>query len=224
VRHARSIVRRLEGIVGGLRDRQTRRHVEPVDLGGLLTAHTIESLVDGPAGPVAPNRHVITVAGEPADPADVGEVEVGLATVLAATALERGWRLEGPIEVEIRFAEHDLEPQIDSVIAPGDLEMWARLDQVAGEATAGIRHGRAVIGRAGDADVHLEDDTVSRRHALVVRREGAVWLTDLGSSNGTYLNGSPVSEPVDIVAGDVLGFGEAVYTYRPIEPSEAGTE
>ncbi len=47
---------------------------------------------------------------------------------------------------------------------------------------------RMTVGRRPDSDVFLDDVTVSRDHALIVRRSGAFWLDDLGSLNGTYVN------------------------------------
>lgn len=67
--------------------------------------------------------------------------------------------------------------------------------------------GRHVIGRAADADIFLNDVTVSRHHAEVFEGEsGAVWLRDLGSTNGTYLNGE-ILELGALVHGDVVQIG-----------------
>lgn len=61
-----------------------------------------------------------------------------------------------------------------------------------------------VIGRSGDADLQLPDGRVSRRHAEVHYEDGVVLLIDLGSTNGTLVNGQPVSRhqllPADRVA------------------------
>jgi len=66
---------------------------------------------------------------------------------------------------------------------------------------------RYVIGRAADAAVFLDDVTVSRHHAEVFEGEpGAVWVRDLGSMNGTYLNGQQV-EVGQLLDGDVLQIG-----------------
>jgi hypothetical protein len=51
-----------------------------------------------------------------------------------------------------------------------------------------IDHERMTIGRRPDADVFLDDVTVSRDHAMLVRRGEEVHLDDLGSLNGTYIN------------------------------------
>lgn len=67
------------------------------------------------------------------------------------------------------------------------------------------------IGRAQDNTILLNDDFVSAHHATLVYRDGGWWLADLGSTNGTRLNGNSVSEPVQANPGDELQFGERRY-------------
>ncbi len=75
--------------------------------------------------------------------------------------------------------------------------------------------GKLVVGRVPPAAVLLEDDSISRKHAEVERNpRGSVMLRDLGSANGTFLNGERLGpEPVEIAPGDVIQFGmvEVVY-------------
>ncbi len=64
-----------------------------------------------------------------------------------------------------------------------------------------------VVGRGSDVDIQLDDDSVSRHHAELEARGGAVLLRDLGSANGTLLNGEPVAEDMELVPGDIVQFG-----------------
>jgi uncharacterized RDD family membrane protein YckC len=66
---------------------------------------------------------------------------------------------------------------------------------------------KVVIGRSRSCDVRLREDTVSRLHAAFVWREAQLVLEDLGSSNGTFLNGARVLAPQEVAAGDVVRFG-----------------
>jgi len=66
---------------------------------------------------------------------------------------------------------------------------------------------KVVIGRSRSCDIRLREDTVSRLHAALVWKEGRLVLEDLGSSNGTYLNGVRVLEPQSVASGDTLRFG-----------------
>ncbi len=67
---------------------------------------------------------------------------------------------------------------------------------------------RLVFGRANNVDQRLEDDYVSDEHAELVRVEGQWRVRDLGSTNGTYLNGQKVIAPTVVAAGDQLQLGK----------------
>ena len=75
------------------------------------------------------------------------------------------------------------------------------------------------IGRGPECEIVLRDSRVSRRHARVTARDGVLVLTDLGSTNGTRVNGHSVTEVV-LGAGDRILIGETVLT---IERAAAGS-
>ena len=67
-----------------------------------------------------------------------------------------------------------------------------------------------VVGRSSSATVRIDDPKVSREHARILRRGGALQLVDLGSRNGTRLNGKTVrGESVPLASGDTIQVGEA---------------
>lgn len=66
---------------------------------------------------------------------------------------------------------------------------------------------RQVIGRREDASIPVDDSKVSRDHALVDYRNGLYYLVDLGSTNGSFVNGRKVQHAMRINLGDVLRFG-----------------
>jgi hypothetical protein len=70
---------------------------------------------------------------------------------------------------------------------------------------------RYTIGRDSACDLLIEDLSVSRSHARLEHAAGRWLLTDLGSTNGTRLNGWRVRDPVLVQAGDRLAFGSAVF-------------
>src|ERR1044072_6804403 len=77
-----------------------------------------------------------------------------------------------------------------------------------GEQSIDLQLGRKlVVGRAVTSDVPIYDPTISRRHAEIVLTETGVRVTDLGSSNGTFLNGAKITE-ADAGANDVGTFGK----------------
>jgi FHA domain len=68
---------------------------------------------------------------------------------------------------------------------------------------------QVTIGRAPENDIQLgDDDFASARHARLEPRRDGVWLHDLGSTNGTFLNGAPVDRPRKLTQGDVVRVGE----------------
>jgi pSer/pThr/pTyr-binding forkhead associated (FHA) protein len=78
---------------------------------------------------------------------------------------------------------------------------------VAGDGSYDIGPNRALIGRSSDADVMLPFDEVSRRHALIWRADSQAWITDLGSANGTEVDGVRIgSIPHLLNRGDMIGF------------------
>jgi hypothetical protein len=70
------------------------------------------------------------------------------------------------------------------------------------------------IGRSGGCDLTIADMTVSRVHATLERTADGWLLTDLGSTNGTRVNGWRARSPVPVRAGDVVSFGDAQYSLR----------
>jgi pSer/pThr/pTyr-binding forkhead associated (FHA) protein len=69
------------------------------------------------------------------------------------------------------------------------------------------------LGRAGDCAMSVDDELLSRHHATIVRLADGFELRDLGSRNGTWLNGHPLREPTRLDDGDRirLGTSEVVF-------------
>jgi hypothetical protein len=107
----------------------------------------------------------------------------------------------------------EIQPiEIEDVVAGGGAALVIR----AGGGRVGesfpLEGERVTIGRAPEADVFLDDVTVSRDHALIVRRGGDWWLDDCGSLNGTYVNRRRV-ESHKLGDGDELQIGKYKLTY-----------
>ncbi|MEU3949198.1 FHA domain-containing protein [Streptomyces sp. NPDC029526] len=122
-------------------------------------------------------------------------------------------------------------PLIDGAVlavgAPGEPEAHPELDEaptrlhvVAGPDAGGVHllHGGEIrVGRSADADVPLDDPDVSRLHcAVTVGPDGRVQVADLGSTNGTTLDGRPVGpRPVRLAPGALLRVGESSLSLTP---------
>src|SRR2546426_2134585 len=91
-----------------------------------------------------------------------------------------------------------------------------KLMSTSGEQSIDLQLGRKlVVGRAVTSDVPIYDPTISRRHAEIVLTESGVRVTDLGSSNGTFLNGAKITE-ADAGANDVVTFGKVAFRVKEV--------
>ncbi len=63
------------------------------------------------------------------------------------------------------------------------------------------------LGRAAQNTIVLKDPSVSAEHALISHRLGQWWIEDLGSKNGTLVNGLRLDQPTVLQTGDVIGIG-----------------
>lgn len=161
-----------------------------------------------------------------------------LAGVVTRTAEDRDWRLRGPALVrlesseEVAYGMYELTARVEAVegqaspssgngsgggtssvaVSEADTSGSERPQlSVTGADTgpAPLTGARLTVGRLAACDVVVDDPTVSREHAAFVRRGRDWWLVDLGSTNGTRVNGRSVSEQ-RLGAGDRIELGEAV--------------
>ena len=115
--------------------------------------------------------------------------------------------------------------QTTVLFGPGDVEAAAAAADVADRPTLLIRSGggragehlplqaaRETIGRATEADLFLDDVTVSREHAAIERERDGFYIRDLGSLNGTYVNRLRVSRQ-RLADGDEVQVGKFKLTF-----------
>jgi hypothetical protein len=210
--------RRLERLVEGVFARAFRSSLSPVELGRRLIREMDDQRTVHVHGQMAaPNVFTITLG--PDDHAQFAEIEESLTRALAdearTHAREQGYQFLGPVEVVL---------QRDADLGVGSFGLSARFKEGPGGAAGGAlvladgtRHPLAgdtvVIGRAPDAGVRLVDSSVSRRHAEV-RRQGDGWLVaDLGSTNGTRVNGTVVREQ-RLADGDSVAIGDVTLRFE----------
>ncbi|MGI5865704.1 MAG: FHA domain-containing protein, partial [Myxococcales bacterium] len=103
----------------------------------------------------------------------------------------------------------------------------ARLEVTAGPKAGeqfALGPGETVIGRQDDCTIVISDISVSRRHVMVRRRGASYVLSDLGSGNGTLLNGEPVEGEVELQDGDLFTMGDTeVCFHLEAAPAARGT-
>jgi hypothetical protein len=83
----------------------------------------------------------------------------------------------------------------------------------AGE-TADLSHAPILIGRGADAAIRLDDDYVSTRHARIAASGDQWFVEDLGSTNGTYVGTSRITQPTAIALGTQVRIGKTILELR----------
>lgn len=76
--------------------------------------------------------------------------------------------------------------------------------------SADLASGVVMIGRGADCQLILDDDYVSTRHARVVSTPNGIYVEDLGSTNGTYVNGQRITAPTTITFADTVRIGKTI--------------
>jgi hypothetical protein len=142
---------------------------------------------------------------------------VELADLVREHAAENRYSFVGPISVEMADAD-DLDTgmfRILGVAEPGELPpepvvRHARLELP--DRRVDLQQDQTVLGRSADADVQVDDPGVSRRHA-VLRLTPTPTITDLGSTNGTSVNGQRVSQ-AELADGATITVGQTTLVFR----------
>src|SRR5688572_1369261 len=85
-----------------------------------------------------------------------------------------------------------------------------------------LSHAENIIGRAREAQVQVQDKAISGKHAKIVAQADGNYLIDLGSTNGTYLNGARIgaNQPKLLSFNDSVQVAETVFAYLPSHTSE----
>ena len=207
-----SFERRLERLVEGVFAKAFRSGLQPVELGRRLTREMDARRAVGVRGVIAPN--VFNFALAPTDLERVSPFADALVRELADAAREHarseGYRFVGPVEIELGE---------DPSLTPGIFLIRSELREGAGGASVGalvLADGERIsvgddpltIGRLTECEVTLADDSVSRRHAEVRRQDSEIVVVDLGSTNGTKVNGERVQER-QLVDGDLITIGNS---------------
>jgi hypothetical protein len=202
---------RLERLVEGTLAKPFRSNLQPVEIGRRLTREMDLHRRVGVNGLIAPNAFAVTLS-----PADVTRFENfidALSRELSDAAREHarieGYSFVGPVEVEI-FEGSNLKPGRFTVTAEvhesEDGGYLAELVLPDGRRVPVGSDQAVVIGRLPECDVVLPDSNVSRRHAELRRKGDGVFVTDLGSTNGTRVNGTMVREQL-LASGDEVTVG-----------------
>ncbi len=202
----------LERMVEGVFSRGSRSSIRPVELGRrVLREMDDHRSVDVKGRRIVPNVFSIRLSAR--DHAAFADIDEALHTELCETAREyaraEGYHFMGPVIVEMI---------VDNGLKPGRFTTSCRMKEAGGGVGAGalvlssgerIPLGQQVvtIGRLPDCTIPVTDANVSRRHAEVRPVGSAFVVVDLGSTNGTKVNGVRIQGDHPLVDADIVSVG-----------------
>ena len=203
--------RRLERMVEGV-FRRSRNSIRPIELGRRLIREMDDHRsVDVKGQRIVPNDFVILLSAD--DHTGFADIEDALRTELVEAcreyAREEGYHFMGPVAVELRI-DNELRPgrfgissqlkQSDPGKRPGTIVMPSG-DRVA------LVDDESLIGRLADCKIIISDTNTSRHHSRIQRAGSGFVITDLGSTNGTYVNGQRLAADHRLADGDIITVG-----------------
>jgi hypothetical protein len=169
-----------------------------------------------PSRPAAPPQDVEVTATQPASRPEAAETRppepivtidepplVEEAPILAEAVAIPATEAPSPSEaVPTEEAPVDMEP------APADgLTLRLETERDESRSTFHVTKTGATIGRGPESTIQLADLSVSRKHARIAYRQGAYWLSDLGSMGGTWVDGAKLAAPRRVATGQTIDIG-----------------
>lgn len=213
----RDLERRLEQLVEGVAGKVFRGAIHPAELAARIVRESDLTRRAGTLGSIAPNQFVVHLSDKDiTELGDAGPINRELEHAVEITSMARGWRLEGPARVWMESDDGVSAgmTRIEATEVPGQRDPWASL--VGHDTELPVSVNRCLIGRSADADVSIGVDSVSRRHAMLWQEDGATWMYDLGSSNGTFVDGVAAVEPVPVEYGQRITFATTPFVLQAV--------
>ncbi len=225
----------LGRMVEGVFSRAFKSNVRPIEIGRRMVREIdAKRTVDANGRRVVPNHFVVRLSL--ADREALADVEQALIVELETAAetycTDEGYHRRGPvvavitgdpklpkgrviIESEVVTSRADMSvdvqrptPTLDPIDAPVSNQRPVRaavLLPSGDEVQLGTQP--IIIGRLPECDIAFDDSNVSRRHAEISFKAGEYVISDLGSTNGTKINGSLIDRPSILTTGDVITVG-----------------
>jgi hypothetical protein len=203
----RGIEDRLERLVEGSLTMPFRGPMQPIEISHRMLREMDLGRRVGVRGLLAPNHFAVSVSRSDLDRFEgfTDALVHELAESARQHAAIEGYSFIGPVEVELFESKRLKAGRVDIVASFFEGDVQPSLVLPDGK-TMAITHEALVIGRTPECSIVLGDTNVSRRHAQVALHDGAVVVTDLGSTNGTFLNGRRVTRAT-VRPGDELTIG-----------------
>lgn len=221
----REFERRLGGLVEGLFAKTFRSGLQPVELAKRVLKEMEAGRSVGVSEVWAPNAFEFRLS--PSDAEHFQQAEVALVSelkdVVRENASERGWGLVGPPEItfetdpRLKKGEFRCKAQLvegEEKVEPAPASTGSLVIHEDGQSRSVTLGSEVVtIGRLPECQVTIADKGASRRHAQIRQKDGTYILTDLGSTNGTRLNGQTI-QTRELSDGDRITIGSTILEFR----------
>ncbi len=215
----RGFENRLERLVEGTAARFFRSGLTPLEVGYRIAREMDAARSAGVRGNiVVPNYYLVTVS--PEDDDRFSQIEGTLTRDLAESARDHaednGYKFVGPVQVEIQrddslgVGRFHVKPGMREV--PAESRRGALVPPLGGSIDLTVG-GPSLIGRSSDCTVVFDDSNVSRHHAEIRPTAEGFVVSDLGSTNGTRVNGVPIQQQL-LEHGDEVSFGSVRVTFE----------
>lgn len=216
----------LERAVNGAFAKTFRSGLQPVELtSGLRRELDTKAAVVTRDRVLAPNRFTLRMS--PGDHDRMASMGASLTDELVAFVQQhgqaQGYQFAGGISIVLTSDDALTEGmlRVDSENVKGEVA-WTPVLDVDGTRYP-ITKSRTVIGRGSEADITLDDTGASRKHAELAWDGRHAQVRDLGSTNGTQLNGQRVSKAV-VEPDSVIGIGRSRLTFRVLPQARAAED
>jgi hypothetical protein len=208
--------RGLERAVNGAFAKTFRSGLQPVELTSAIRKEMdTKAAVVSRDRVLAPNRFVLRMSG--ADYKRMSSMGAALTDELVAFAQKHAtsqhYAFAGGLSIDLR-EDPDISVgmlQIDSENVKGDVA-WTPVLDIDGRHYP-LTGGRTVVGRGQDADITVDDTGISRRHVMIIWDGRRAQVEDLGSTNGSKLNGQPVKKAI-LEPDSVVTIGRTRIVFR----------
>lgn len=208
--------RGLERVVNGAFAKTFRSGVEPVEIAAALRRE-----LDTQARVVSRERilvpNVLNVSLSAADLETLESLGDTLTDELTQSvnkhAQSNGYSFAAPLVIEVNEGEKLSKGmlEVSSRSAKGEVSWTAVIDIKGNRHT--LRRGRTIVGRGSDCDITIDDASASRKHVEIVWDGERAQVTDLGSTNGTQLNGKKLGKSL-LEPDSIIDIGSTRLVYR----------
>jgi len=238
------VERGIEKAVRGVFSTGSKAQVEPVEIASRLRREVDHKALTVAAGrTLVPNVFDVQLSDDDFGRAQEWGTPLAeeLCDVVINHVRSQGYTLQGPVRISFHR---------DAELRAGDFEIASSTEKSQGSAPAqsrpnvpaapsrqpvrlqpvldidGQRYSlnapSIVLGRSSEADILIEDTGVSRRHLEIRTENGVTSAVDLGSTNGSYVNGQKVSGSTELTDGSTITMGRTKIIFRLLPANQGG--